>query len=179
MSRALVLNASYEPLVVVPLRRAVVLVLAEKAEVLHADGEWRSASTSVAAPTVIRLRHYVRVPYRARVPLTRAALMARDNSRCQFAHCNAKATTVEHVLPRSRGGPHEWENVVAACNRCNNKKGDRTLAEIGWQLRRPPRAPQGRGWLVAGIANRNPTWDAYLGLSSEPEPAGEPMLAGV
>src|SRR5690349_4795487 len=108
MSRALVLNATFEPLAVVPLRRAVVLVLADKADVVErSGGQWRSAGAAVDVPAVIRLRRYVRVPYRARAPLTRHGLMARDGWRCQY--CTARAATVDHVVPRSRGGRHRWE----------------------------------------------------------------------
>jgi 5-methylcytosine-specific restriction endonuclease McrA len=163
MSRALVLNATFEPLAVVELRRAVVLVLSDKAEVLEHDGVWHSASASVAVPAVIRLRRYVRVPYRARAPLTRNGLMARDGGRCQY--CDARATTVDHVMPRSRGGRHRWENVVAACRRCNSRKADRTLAELGWDLPRRPHAPTGRAWLVMGVAAVDPRWEPYLALA--------------
>jgi 5-methylcytosine-specific restriction endonuclease McrA len=163
MSRALVLNATLEPLAVVPLRRAVVLVLADKADIVEQAGVWHSASASVAVPAVIRLRHYVRVPYRARAPLTRSGLMSRDGRRCQY--CGERATTVDHVMPRSRGGRHRWENVVAACGRCNTRKADRTLAELGWELPRRPFAPTGRAWLVLGVATVDPRWEPYLALA--------------
>jgi 5-methylcytosine-specific restriction endonuclease McrA len=164
MSRALILNATFEPLAVVPLRRAVVLVLSDKADVVElSGGEWHSATAAVAVPAVIRLRRYVRVPYRARAPLTRNGLMARDGGRCQY--CAERATTVDHVMPRSRGGRHRWENVVAACGRCNTRKADRTLAELGWSLPRRPTAPTGRAWLVLGVATVDPRWEPYLALA--------------
>jgi 5-methylcytosine-specific restriction endonuclease McrA len=157
----LLLNASYEPLCVVPMKGAVVLVLAEKAEILEAGGGVvRSESTALPIPSVIRLTTYVRVPYRARLPLTRRALLARDSHRCSY--CTRSADTVDHVVPRSRGGRHEWENVVAACRICNGRKGDRLLAELGWALRITPTVPRGTRWLVVGVGRIDPSWEPYL-----------------
>jgi 5-methylcytosine-specific restriction endonuclease McrA len=163
MSGALVLNATYEPLCVVPLRRAVVLVLAEKAVVIEAgEGLMRSARTSVPVPSVVRLSHYVRVPYRREVPLTRRAVLDRDAHAC--AYCGARADTLDHVRPRSRGGGHVWTNVVAACARCNHRKGDRLLAELGWHLVEPPRQPPATVAVVMGWAKRDPSWQPYLAM---------------
>lgn len=157
----LLLNASFEPLCVVPMKRAVVLVLAEKAEILEAAcGVIRSASTAVPVPSVIRLTTYVRVPYRARLPLTRRALLARDGHRC--AYCGRSADTIDHVVPRSRSGRHEWENVVAACRLCNGRKGDRLLNELGWVLHTTPTVPRGTRWLVVGVGRIDPSWEPYL-----------------
>ena len=161
MARALLLNASFEPLCVVSSRRAVVLVLKEKAEVVERNGaELHSERAVVPVPSVIRLVHFVRVPYRARVPMTRAALMHRDRFRC--AYCGGKADTVDHVVPRSRGGPHAWENVVASCRSCNSRKEDRLPAEAGLRLHHPPRAPHSSLWLVATAGSLDPAWEAYL-----------------
>lgn len=161
MAGSLVLNASYEPLGVVPLRRAVVLVLSEKAVVVESAGfVLHSEHRSLEAPSVVRLARYVRVPYRRRVPLSRRAVMDRDSHRC--AYCAARADTIDHVLPRSRGGRHEWTNVVAACARCNHGKGDRLLTEIGWTLRRDPGEPSTAVALVMGWTSRDPSWERYL-----------------
>lgn len=174
MVHALVLNATYEPLCVVPLRRAVVLVLAEKATVLETgEGTLHSERLNLPAPTVVLLSRYVRVPYRRGVPLSRRAVMERDRHRCVY--CRRRAETVDHVVPRSRGGTHEWENVVAACKRCNHKKADRTLAELGWTLPTTPRIPAGTVALLVGYARRDPSWDPYLlpwTRSAIPEPVG-------
>ena len=117
MRRVLLLNITYEPLTTVGLHRAVCLVLGDKAEIVHDDAGGRCCTpprSRLAAPSVIRLRRYVRIPHRSRVPLTRAALMRRDNYLC--AYCGVKADTIDHVIPRSRGGLHAWENCVASCN---------------------------------------------------------------
>ncbi|WP_285654334.1 HNH endonuclease [Actinomycetospora sp. NBRC 106375] len=166
--RVLLLNATFEPLTALPLRRAIVLLVCGKAEVVHGDAAGlvlHSATGSVDVPSVIRLRAYVRVPYRARVPLTRAALMHRDRFRC--AYCGGRAETIDHVVPRSRGGTHTWENCVACCARCNHKKADKLLAELGWPLRTMPTAPRGRHWrLLASVVDADPLWLPYLGESA-------------
>jgi len=166
--RVLLLNVTYEPLTTVGLHRAVCLVLGEKAEVVHDDSEGallRSATTILAAPSVIRLRRYVRVPHRSRVPLTRGALMRRDNYNC--AYCGHRAETIDHVIPRSRGGTHTWENCVASCMRCNHSKADRLIEELGWTMNRIPSAPRGAHWRLIGAAHDgDPQWAAYLPESS-------------
>ncbi|WP_016701125.1 HNH endonuclease [Actinoalloteichus spitiensis] len=163
--RVLLLNATYEPLTALPLRRAVVLVVCGKAEVVHRDpggSALRAAALVQEVPSVIRLSRYVRVPYLGRVPLTRAGLMLRDRHRC--AYCGGRADTVDHVVPRSRGGQHVWENCVASCARCNHRKADRLLPELGWRLRVLPRAPHGPHWrLLAGAGDTDPLWLPYLG----------------
>ena len=159
MGRALVLNATELPLAVVPARRAVVLVLKEKAEVVQSNGAiFHSERIAMEAPLVVRLRHFVHVPFRAHAPLTRRAVFARDAWRCQY--CGAAAENLDHVLPRSRGGLHVWENVVAACRRCNAKKMDRTPQEAGFHLHRQPFAPSDGFRLTLGQVE--PGWEPYL-----------------
>ncbi|MFM8304204.1 MAG: HNH endonuclease [Actinomycetota bacterium] len=161
MGRTLLLNASFEPLCVVSIRRAVVLVLKDKAEVVARDGgALHSERVAFPVPSVIRLTHFVRVPHRNRVPLSRRAVFARDGHRCQY--CNRAAENIDHVVPRSRGGAHAWENVVASCRSCNSRKEDRLPAEAGFRLRRPPRAPHASLWLVATVGSPDPAWEPYL-----------------
>ncbi|MDX1690124.1 MAG: HNH endonuclease [Acidimicrobiia bacterium] len=159
---ALVLNATYEPLSVVSTRRAVVLLVRDKAELVESrDRSWSSEKMTVPVPSVIRLRTYVKVPYRRRVPLNRKAVFARDAATCQY--CGRAAENIDHVLPRSRGGTHSWENVVAACRPCNTRKGDRTPDEAGMRIARTPRAPRESGWLVIGLSTPpEESWRAYL-----------------
>lgn len=160
--KSLVLNASMEPLCVVPARRALVLVLTGKADLLHAGGTlYRSERMEVASPSVIQLRRYVRVPYRRRATLTRRGVFIRDDHTCQY--CGRPAENIDHVHPRSRQGPHQWENVVAACTRCNSKKGDLTLVECGMVLARRPFAPKAAFWMVVAVGKVKPEWELYLG----------------
>ena len=165
MSRALVLNASYEPLCVVSTRRALLLVLDDKAEILaDTGGAFRSERLSLPEPSVVRLVYYVKVPYRARVALNRRAVFLRDGHRCQY--CGDAAENIDHVVPRSRGGTHTWDNVVAACRRCNARKEDRLLHEIAMHLRRPPRAPTGPAWMLLALGATRPDWEPYLGVAA-------------
>ena len=159
----LLLNATYEPLCVVSSRRAIVLVLAEKAEpVDSADDVVHAELISLAVPIVARLTRYVRVPYPAQVPLSRRAVFTRDGQTCVY--CGSSATSIDHVVPRSRGGTHTWDNVVAACRRCNHTKADRSLAEMGWALPHPPGAPSGAAWRLLGHRTVDPRWREWLGM---------------
>ncbi|HEY3437933.1 MAG TPA: HNH endonuclease [Actinotalea sp.] len=161
LRRALLLNASREPLCVVSVHRAVTLVLSGKAVVLETDGHMlRSERMALPAPQVLCLTRYVHVPFRGTVPPTRRTVLQRDAFRC--AYCAGSADTVDHVHPRSRGGLHEWTNVVAACSRCNHRKADRLLSEIGWQLLVSPAAPRGTGAVLAAAVRPHPSWTPYL-----------------
>lgn len=163
----LLLNASFEPLRVVSVRRGLGLVLSGKADLIAPqDGQVVRSTGGLVfdVPAVIRLRTMVRVPFQATVPLSRRALLARDEHRCQVAGCNRSGQTVDHVIPRSRGGRHEWTNVTLMCVRHNSQKGDRLLGELGWRLRSEPRAPRGVLVLLAraGMQAPHPAWAPYL-----------------
>jgi len=165
MSSALVLNATYEPLSVVPTRRAACLVLADKADIIEDDGTFmRSESLSVPRPLVIRLRYVVKVPYHRRTALSRRAVFARDDHRCQY--CGDLADSIDHILPRSRGGLHAWENVAAACRPCNLSKRDRTPDEAGMKLARPAHAPRELPWVTISMGRVPEAWKPYLALAS-------------
>jgi 5-methylcytosine-specific restriction endonuclease McrA len=160
----LLLNATYEPLCVVSSRRAIVLVLADKAVPIDSAADVVHAETvSLAVPVVVRLTRYVRVPYPAQVPLSRRAVFTRDGQTCVY--CGGSATSIDHVVPRSRGGTHTWDNVVAACRRCNHTKADRSLAEMGWVLPHPPRTPSGAAWRLLGARTVDPRWSEWLGVA--------------
>jgi 5-methylcytosine-specific restriction endonuclease McrA len=159
----LLLNATYEPLCVVSSRRAIVLVLCAKAEAVDVTEDLVHAErVTLAVPVVVRLTRYVRVPYPVQVPLSRRAVFTRDGQACVY--CGASATSIDHVVPRSRGGTHTWDNVVAACRRCNHTKADRSLAEMGWSLPHPPRAPSGAAWRLLGHRTVDPRWREWLGV---------------
>ncbi|HEX4905007.1 MAG TPA: HNH endonuclease [Acidimicrobiales bacterium] len=167
MSRALVLNTTYEPLCVVSARRAVVLLLTQKADLVADSGRrMHSERLSIEVPSVIKLRSFVRVPYRRRAALNRRAVFARDGSRCQY--CAAPAESIDHVVPRSKGGEHVWENVVAACRPCNTRKRDRLLSETTMVLRRRPAVPRELSWITVAVGRVPDDWAPYL----------QPALAG-
>jgi 5-methylcytosine-specific restriction endonuclease McrA len=138
MGKVLVLNASYEPLNITSWRRAIVLLLKGKAEQIEHNG--RVVYRNIPLPTVIRLRHYVKVPYKE-IPLTRKNILHRDSHSCQYCGYTGDDLTLDHVMPRSRGGGDHWENIVTACVRCNIKKGNRTPREANMPLRQVPRRP--------------------------------------
>ncbi len=164
--RTLVLNAGFEPLAVVSFKRALVLVMNQKATIVAADADnpvWGTHG-SFERPSVILLTRYVRIPSTRLIPVSRRGVLRRDNQRC--AYCGGSASTIDHVLPRSRGGQDSWENLVACCLRCNNVKGDRTPAEMGWTLRIRPKAPHGTAWLVRGVERPEQQWEPFLAIAS-------------
>jgi len=164
MTHSLVLNASYEPLSVVSARRAVCLLLAEKAELIEADsGVLRSERLTIQLPAVIRLCYMVRAPRRRVASVSRRAVFVRDEYSCQY--CGDRADSIDHVLPRSRGGTDDWDNLAAACRACNSMKRNRTPSEAGMRLLRPCRAPRSAAWSIVGTTGIPETWKPYLALA--------------
>lgn len=162
MSKVLVLNASYEPLNITSWRRAVVLLIKGKAEQLEYNDHY--IYTEFPLPTVIRLLHYVQVPYKE-IPLTRRNILERDRQSCQYCGYKGDDLTLDHVFPRSRGGGDAWENLVAACVRCNVKKGNRTPKEAHMNLRTQPRRPYSSlhfEIVKCTRGNSNQEWKKYV-----------------
>jgi 5-methylcytosine-specific restriction endonuclease McrA len=161
----LVLNASYEPLHVVSVRRAVVLLLTEKAQIVEAaDALLRSERLVVPRPLVIRLVAYIRIPRRWQPPVSRRAVLARDGYACQY--CGAQpgraALTIDHVVPRSQGGGKTWDNLVTACMPCNRRKGGRRPHEVGMHLLAPPAPPRYIALAMIEAGPSHAVWDKYL-----------------
>lgn len=161
----LVLNASFEPLHVCSIKRAVVLLMEGAAErVEDSTAVLHSPSTIFAVPSVVRLRRYVRRPARYQVAFNRRNVFRRDAHTCQYCGRNGGDMTLDHVVPRSRGGRNSWENIVTACRECNSRKRDRTPEEATMQLRHRPYAPR----FVFSTAYGQPprlseNWEKYLG----------------
>jgi len=162
--RVLVLNATYEPLNVCTTRRALVLLLKGKAEVLEiGKGLLRSETMELSRPDVIRLVTYVRVPrdvHRRRI--TRRAVLARDDWTCQYCGDDRPKLTVDHVIPKSRGGGSDWDNIVASCAPCNRQKGNRLPREAGMQPKKVPRAPAPTIFIRIASPRVPRTWEQYL-----------------
>jgi 5-methylcytosine-specific restriction endonuclease McrA len=159
----LVLNATFEPINVCTVRRAAVLLLKDKAEVVeHASWELRSESLTLPRPVVIRLVTYVRVPRDThRRKITRRAVFARDRWTCQY--CGSRGNlTVDHVVPRSKGGPSSWDNIVTSCAPCNRRKGDRLPKVAGMHPMTPPRAPSPHIFVHVASSTIHPAWEQYL-----------------
>jgi 5-methylcytosine-specific restriction endonuclease McrA len=164
VGQVLVLNASYEPLNVCSVRRAHVLVFKGKAEVLEAhERVLRSASDTYPWPHVIRLVTYVCVPRAAQRKISRRALFARDEWSCVYCGTSGGRLTLDHVVPRSRGGDSVWENVVTACAPCNLRKGDRLPEEASMTLKRRPRPPHAVLFIRLAAPSGLPlSWKRYL-----------------
>ena len=168
----LVLNQNYEPLNVCSVRRALNLVLGGKAELLEAArGRIASATRVFPFPSVIRLMHLIKRPH-PRVKLTRKEIFIRDDYTCQYCGLRGSKLTIDHVIPRSRGGLHTWDNVVTACQPCNHRKGGKSVAEARMALRMEPHEPRaGRYYTVERRidAALDEAWSKFLpGLSPVP-----------
>jgi 5-methylcytosine-specific restriction endonuclease McrA len=176
--QVLVLNAGYEPLSLVSVRRAIVLLLREKAELVEATQQMLSSSQrTMPVPLVIRLVHYVKLPHR-RVPATRAAVMLRDAFMCQY--CGEAPgrhhLTVDHVVPRSRGGRHDWDNLVTACKRCNQKKGSLLPEEAAMRLVRKPVEPSYMALVLLSNPVAAERWEQLMGVARGYARAVEPVV---
>jgi 5-methylcytosine-specific restriction endonuclease McrA len=166
MQSTLVLNASYEPLSIVPAKRAVVLMLQDKATALDlSEATFRSEKNTIQLPYVVLLKKYHKVGRSRPAPWTRHGVLVRDGWRC--AYCGEHATTIDHVLPQSRGGKNTYENTVACCLRCNNRKGDQKLETLGWHLSFTPAAPSVFALMIGRARRSNnseqmATWANYF-----------------
>jgi len=167
MSSVLILNNSSEPLHVCDWRRAVALIVKNRAEVVEHSDE-KVLAEDFPMPTVIRLRKQVFVPYSPLSP-NRGNIFARDRHTCQYCGAKRCELTLDHVVPRSKGGASSWENLVAACHKCNGRKGDRSLAESGMKLLSIPVRPRDRmSFLIAkhrGSSASCEGWSRYLQVS--------------
>ncbi|MEA2412880.1 MAG: hypothetical protein QOC77_3441 [Thermoleophilaceae bacterium] len=162
--RVLVLNASYEAINVCTVRRAAVLVLKERAEILE-RAEWalHAEFFEMPRPTVIRLHTYVRVPRDAHSrKITRRAIFARDHWTCQYCGTGHTSLTVDHVIPRSKGGTSSWDNIVTCCAPCNRRKGDRLPKQAGMHPKNKPAPPAATIFVHVAVPRVPEVWQQYL-----------------
>jgi 5-methylcytosine-specific restriction endonuclease McrA len=158
----LVLNQSYEPVMVTNAKRAVILVLLGKAEeVVNYKDIIHSPSIQMPLPSIVRLSRYVHVRDKE-IVLTRKNVLKRDNHRCQYCGRTSVPLTLDHVLPKQRGGRDSWENLVAACHPCNVRKGNRTPTEAGMPLIRPPHKPSRITYFQKFVRKHQASWRPYL-----------------
>ncbi|MBR9975957.1 MAG: HNH endonuclease [Bacteroidetes bacterium] len=164
--RVLVLNQSYEPLTVCSVQKAVILLYLHKADVVieHPQRSIRTVSTCYPFPSVIRLSHYKRVPFK-QIMLSRKNILRRDGHRCQYCGGTAPPLTVDHIIPRARGGCDTWENLVTACLSCNNRKRDHTPERAGMTLRSVPHRPSHVSLIVHSLHSVDEHWKPYLFIS--------------
>ena len=161
----LVLNQGYEPVNICRTRRAIILVLGGKAEIVeNSRGELRSVSQVFQIPSVIRLAYVVHRPRRQR-KLTKIEVFNRDHYTCQYCGRQTKELTLDHVIPRRRNGEHTWKNIVCACIPCNRHKGGRTPSEAGMRLLGQPKVPHNDGFFVPyHVLINHSEWQKYLPL---------------
>ena len=164
VGRVLVLNASFEPINVCTVKRAAVLILKQRAEILeHSDWSLHSESLTLPRPVVIRLVTYVKIPRDAhRRKITRRAVFARDRWTCQYCGSERGNLTVDHVIPRSKGGPSSWDNIVTCCAPCNRRKGDRLPKQVGMLPQRKPKAPHATIFIHVASPSIPAAWEQYL-----------------
>jgi 5-methylcytosine-specific restriction endonuclease McrA len=164
-AEVLILNNDYQPLNVVNVRRAVVLVFLGKAEVLHTNTHTiQTVGGGYTAPSVVKLRYHVKRPY-PELHLSRRSILGRDDYTCQYCGKVSRDLTVDHVKPKRTGGESTWENLVACCRKCNTRKGDKTLQQCGMKLIRKPRRPKFIPYISLGkyvVDGKNEAWREYL-----------------
>jgi 5-methylcytosine-specific restriction endonuclease McrA len=165
-AKVLILNQNYEPMSVINVKKAIVLLYLGKAELIAAhDGKAvRSVSLAMPFPSIVRLSMYVKVPFK-KIILSRKNILRRDGHRCQFCGRSDIPLTIDHINPVSRGGEESWENLVCACVSCNNKKGDRTPEEAEMPLRRKPVRPNHLTFIRHFVGTLDERWKPYLFLN--------------
>ncbi|MBI2855035.1 MAG: HNH endonuclease [Chloroflexi bacterium] len=169
----LVLNQNYEPLNICRVRRALVLMFNGKAEALeNGRGELTCSMGVYHIPSVVRLIYMVKRP-RLRRRATRTEIFSRDRYTCQYCGKETRDLTLDHVVPRRRGGEHKWENVVSACAACNHRKAGRTPTEAGMRLRQQPYAPRDSDFFVPyHYLRAHGEWQKYVPISGNNMPEG-------
>ncbi len=160
--KVLVLNQNYEPLTICNVRRAIVLTFLGKAEIVTKRDSIKinSVRNRFDCPSIVRLGFFVRVPYR-RIILSRKNILKRDNHRCQYCG-STTSLTIDHIIPKSHGGEDTWDNLVTACVKCNNKKGDKSLEEIGFKLHTIPRKPSYITFIKCSAGRVDEDWKPFL-----------------
>ena len=165
MTEVLVLNFTYEALNITSFQRAVKLLFSGKAEMIHnRDRVLYSPSWEIRMPSIIRMLYYIKRPMQ-KVALTKKNVLLRDDYTCQY--CNVRGErmmTVDHVVPRSKGGPSTWENLVCACMRCNNRKNNRSPGDANMALKRKPKTPKYIPWIQVRRNTLPDEWHKFLFL---------------
>lgn len=160
--KVLVLNLDFSPLTICSVNRAFLLVFLDKADMIEADGNQylHSVKNTYSKPTVIRIKNYINVPYRS-IVLTRQNIFKRDHNKCQYCE-STKDLTLDHLVPRSKGGKSTWINLVTACQTCNSKKGNLSPDSVGLKLSRQPFRPSYLMFLKLSIGTMRSEWMQYL-----------------
>ncbi len=161
--RVLVLNSNYEPLGICTVKKAIVMVICGRAEMVepYPDEYIRTVSTRYPAPSILKLHYFVNL-HKREIPLTKSNILKRDGYRCQYCGKKGKKMTIDHVIPKKRGGKDSWDNLVCACPECNTKKGNRTPEEAGMKLIKKPKKPYYVFFTIRSLENIPETWHPYV-----------------
>lgn len=161
-SHVLVLNQSFEPMTITSAKKAIILIYLGKAEIIEKNNAVvRSINTSLPLPSIVRLTRYINVP-RKRIILSRKNIIKRDNHQCQYCGSRSGPVTIDHIIPRDRGGEDTWENLVCACVTCNNRKSNRTPEEARLKLIRRPQKPNYIFFMRYVVSRIDSRWEPYL-----------------
>ncbi|MFX0141549.1 MAG: HNH endonuclease [Candidatus Hodarchaeota archaeon] len=162
-AQVLVLNQNYEPMSITNAKKAIILIFLGKAEIIenHNNLMVRSINLSLPLPSIVRLTRYISVP-RKRIVLSRKNIIKRDNHQCQYCGTTIGPVTVDHIIPKDRGGEDTWENLVCACTKCNNKKRNRTPEEAKMMLLKKPQKPSHIFFIRYFIGKLDKSWKPYL-----------------
>lgn len=162
MSMVLVLNQDYSPLTVCSVQRAFILMFLKKADLITEikDKKLRTISQTFPFPSIIQVKYYINIPYKG-VVMSRNNIFKRDGGKCQYCGTN-KDLTLDHVIPRSKGGKSTWTNLVTACKKCNSRKSDYTLEKVGMKLSKPPVKPSYISFLRMNTSTYREDWALYL-----------------
>ena len=165
--KVLLLNQSYQPLMTLGAKRAIILSFTEKVEVLerYVD-QVRSINLSISVPSVIRLKDYVKFNQK-RIPLSRKNILKRDNNICQYCNSKSNLMTLDHIFPKDKGGRDSWENLVTACVPCNTKKGNKLLKDIDMVLLKKPKVPSFLFNIQSELSNSQDSWKPYLFMKEQ------------
>ncbi len=163
--KVLLLNQNYEPVTVVSAQKAIILTFLEKVEIVERHDRWvHSQHTALPLPSIVRLLRYIRIPNQ-HVELSRRNILKRDNFRCQYCGTTKGPFTVDHIIPKVKGGGESWENLVCACVRCNNRKGDRTPEQANLKLVKSPRRPSHLFFIQHHMGVSDDCWKPYIFLN--------------
>lgn len=156
------LNQNYEPMTITNAKKAIILVYLGKAEMIEKNNVLvHSVRTSLPLPSIVRLTRYINVP-RKRIILSRKNIIKRDNHQCQYCGSRNGPVTIDHIIPRDRGGEDTWENLVCACVKCNSKKGNRMPEEARMRLAKKPQRPNYIFFIRYFVGTIDSRWEPYL-----------------
>ena len=164
--KVLLLNNSYEPIQIIGGKKAIVMILLEKVDLIEKTNSFiRSEKLKLNFPSVIKLKTYVFIKIKS-IPLTRGNIISRDNNMCQYCGKKSRSMTIDHIIPKDKSGKDTWTNLVSACENCNLKKGNRLLSQTNMTLLSKPKKPSHIYHMQKLVRNDNKSWKPYLFMNN-------------